>query len=81
MNLKTDKSDSPKSNSDQIDPQRDYEQMIQKLEEEARNHIRVEQQLKLHIENLQTKLDEFANIKNDLQNSQNVFFVAFWNFW
>ncbi len=40
------------------DPQKDYEQMLQKLEAETRNHIRVEQQLKLHIESIQSKLDE-----------------------
>jgi hypothetical protein len=32
--------------------------MVQKLEAEARNHIRVEQQLKLHIENIQFKLED-----------------------
>ena len=40
------------------DPQKDYEQMLQNLEEEARNHIRIEQQLKLHIDNLQEKIEE-----------------------
>lgn len=36
----------------------DYEQMIQKLEGDVRNHIRIEQQLKLHIESIQNKLEE-----------------------
>lgn len=40
------------------DPQKDYEQMVQSLEEEARNHIRIEQQLKLHIDSLQEKIEE-----------------------
>lgn len=37
----------------------EYEQMIQKLEADVRNHIRVEQQLKLHIESIQNKLEEY----------------------
>lgn len=32
--------------------------MIQKLEADVRNHIRTEQQLKLHIEGLETKFEE-----------------------
>jgi hypothetical protein len=32
----------------------DYEKIIQKLEADIRNHIRVEQQLKLHIESIQS---------------------------
>lgn len=36
----------------------EYEQMIQKLEGDIRNHIRIEQQLKLHIESIQNKLEE-----------------------
>lgn len=32
--------------------------MIQKLEGDVRNHIRIEQQLKLHIESIQNKLEE-----------------------
>ena len=35
-----------------------FESMLQKLESEVRNHIRVEQQLKLHSDTLQAKLDE-----------------------
>ena len=41
-----------------VDPVREYEQMVQKLEEETRNHVRIEQQLKLHIEGLQFRVDE-----------------------
>jgi len=36
----------------------EYESIIQKLEAEIRNHVRVEQQLKLYIETLQFKNDE-----------------------
>lgn len=34
--------------------------MLQKLEEEIRNHIRTEQQLKLYIESLQEKIEELT---------------------
>jgi hypothetical protein len=40
------------------EPPKDYEQMLQKYEAEVRNHIKIEQQLKLHIECLQDKLEE-----------------------
>lgn len=36
----------------------DYDQMLQKYEAEVRNHIKIEQQLKLHIECVQDKLDD-----------------------
>ncbi|CAI2374101.1 unnamed protein product [Moneuplotes crassus] len=36
--------------------------MVQKLEADVRQHIRVEQQLKLHIENIQEKSDEDAKV-------------------
>lgn len=32
------------------EPPKDYETMLQKYEAEVRNHIKIEQQLKLHIE-------------------------------
>ena len=43
------------------EPPKDYELMLQGLEAEARNHIRVEQQLKLHIESLQYKMEDMGN--------------------
>lgn len=39
-------------------PRTGYEKMLQKYEAEVRNHIKIEQQLKLHIECIQDKLDE-----------------------
>ena len=36
----------------------DLEKMLQKLEGDVRQHIRVEQQLKLHIESVQERLEE-----------------------
>ena len=36
----------------------EYEGMLQKYEAEVRNHIKIEQQLKLHIECVQDKLED-----------------------
>lgn len=46
------------SNVSADEPPSDYEQMLQKYEAEVRNHIKIEQQLKLHIECVQDKLEE-----------------------
>ena len=46
-----------------------YEQMLQKLEEEVRGHIRVEQQLKLHIDNLQSKMEDDEKAAKESQDS------------
>ncbi|CAG9311893.1 unnamed protein product [Blepharisma stoltei] len=40
-----------------------FEAMLQKLEAEVRNHIRIEHQLKLHIETSQGKVDELEKLK------------------
>jgi chromosome segregation ATPase len=40
-----------------------FENMLQKLEAEVRNHIRIEHQLKLHIENTQNKVEELEKYK------------------
>lgn len=45
------------------------EQMLQKSEAESRRHIRVEQQLKLHIEGLQAKVEETERDKLQLEKS------------
>ena len=45
----------------------EYEPVIQKLEEETRNHIGIEQQLKLHIDTLQEKMDESTNTIEELK--------------
>jgi len=38
--------------------------MLQKLESEVRNHIKIEQQLKLHIECIQDKLEDAIKEKD-----------------
>ena len=42
--------------------------MLQKYEAEVRNHIKVEQQLKLHIEVLQEKIDDLEKDKKEFDN-------------
>ena len=41
-----------------MEPPMEYEEIIQKLESDIRKHIRIQNQLKLHIESLQAKVDE-----------------------
>ena len=40
----------------------EYEKTLRQLEGECRNHIRCEQQMKLHIEALQEKMDQVNKI-------------------
>ena len=50
-----------------------YEKALQKLENEVRNHIKVEQQLKIYIDNLKSKLSEAEKTGEELQhNNQNL---------
>eukprot|EP00826_Nyctotherus_ovalis_P045558 TRINITY_DN5055_c0_g1_i13.p1 TRINITY_DN5055_c0_g1~~TRINITY_DN5055_c0_g1_i13.p1 ORF type:complete len:303 (+),score=35.67 TRINITY_DN5055_c0_g1_i13:73-981(+) len=58
------RSGSLQSDADSIN---EYEKMIQRLEEEARNHIRLEQQLKLHIESLQSTIEQLEHANGLLQ--------------
>lgn len=51
------------------DIRKGYEIVIQKLEEEVRGHIRIEQQLKVQMEALQFKLDESMNQYNIEKNA------------
>lgn len=46
----------------------EYEQLIQNLEAEIRNHIRIEQQLKIHIDDIQSKLEEMEINENKYRN-------------
>ena len=47
----------------------EYESMLQKYEAEVRNHIKIEQQLKLHIECVQDKLeDQEKLLKKEVEN-------------
>lgn len=64
---------------------KEYEKILRQLEAECRNHIKVEQQMKLHIECLQEKIDNFnkekakntlqqtnLQLKQDLENQQKI---------
>ena len=48
-----------------------YENLVQELESEVRGHIRFQQQLKLHIETVEQKL-ELVESENEQLTSQNV---------
>jgi hypothetical protein len=48
----------------------DYEKIIQKLESDIRSHIRVEQQLKLHIESIQSQLEELQRLQDSKDDEE-----------
>ena len=48
-------------------PPKEYEQQLQQYEAEVRNHIKVEQQLKLHNEVLNERIEEFDKEKEELR--------------
>lgn len=50
-------------------PPKEYEQQLQQYEAEVRNHIKVEQQLKLHIEVLNEKIEEFDKEREEIKEA------------
>lgn len=44
--------------------------MLQKYEAEVRNHIKIEQQLKLHIECVQDKLDDSEKARDRMKKER-----------
>lgn len=64
MSMKTGGAKQAEDEQSQLDSERQgslqsqYEGQLQKYEAEVRNHIKIEQQLKLHIECVQDKLDD-----------------------
>jgi len=77
MNLKPEQSNISSSRKQDGGEEGDYEQMLQKLEEEVRDHIRIEQQLKLHIDSLQDKIEEMEKETKDLQEKLKIQVSAF----
>lgn len=73
MSLKNEENSVSVSTSSQReeDLQRKYEPTIQKLEEETRDHIRIEQQFRLHIDCLQDRIEKLEasekQLKHDLK--------------
>ncbi|CDW80775.1 UNKNOWN [Stylonychia lemnae] len=49
-------------------PPKVYEELIQNLEADIRKHIRIEQQLKLHIESVENRVEELENIQDKLEH-------------
>ncbi len=64
---KTKKDDDLESMRSMDEPPKDYESMLQKYEAEVRNHIKIEQQLKLHIECVQDKLDDSEKAREKMK--------------
>ena len=69
INAKFEKSYDCKNSKSRFDQPNDYELMVQNLEAEIRNHIRIEQQLKLCVESLQFKNDEI-NVQLEKSKSE-----------
>lgn len=57
---KADKQEGKSEDSGRVstEPPQDYEEVIQKFEGDVRKHIRIEQQMKIHSDNLQQKLED-----------------------
>ena len=53
----------------EFQPTEGYEKSLQKLEREVREHIKIEHQMRLHIDNIQARLDESEKLRNE-SNSQ-----------
>lgn len=49
----------------------EYEKIIQKLEAEVRNHISVQQQMKLYIESYQSKIEELEPLEDQTKQLEN----------
>lgn len=50
-------------------PPIEYEQLLQNLEAEVRSHVRMEQQLKLNVEQLQFKQDDLESHNKELKKA------------
>ncbi|CAG9320977.1 unnamed protein product [Blepharisma stoltei] len=65
------KKDHTKSdNAELIQKNEQFETLLQKSEAEVRNHIRVEHQLKLHIESSQNRIDELEKLNAQLNRKR-----------
>ncbi|CAG9322199.1 unnamed protein product [Blepharisma stoltei] len=53
-------------NAELIQKSEQFETLLQKSEAEVRNHIRIEHQLKLHIESSQNRIDELEKLNSQL---------------
>lgn len=58
LDVKNSLKESQSSSRFSTEPPQDYEEVIQKFEGDIRKHIRIEQQMKLHSESLQQKIED-----------------------
>lgn len=74
LKLKKEEKDSKQQSKSQdsgrvsTEPPQDYEEVIQKFEGDIRKHIRIEQQMKIHSDNLQQKLEDKEKEYNKLND-------------
>lgn len=61
----SDSSQCPSSTYSLPYPPKEYEEIIRKLESEVRNHIKIEQQMKIHIDTLVGKIEEIEKSYKD----------------
>ena len=67
--ISSQRSENSSANTTREGPPKVYEEIIQALEADVRKHIRIEQQLKLHIESIEYRLDELENENEKLQKA------------
>jgi hypothetical protein len=51
-------------------PPRKYEKIIQKLESDVRGHIRLEHEMKIHMDYLENKVENFSSLQAEWEREQ-----------
>ena len=58
----------PKASKTDGEPPREYEKMIQKLEADIRGHIRLEHEMKIHMDYLEAKVEKFEKDQKSIDD-------------
>ena len=58
----------PKVSKTDGEPPREYEKMIQKLEADIRGHIRLEHEMKIHMDYLEAKVEKFEKDQKSIDD-------------
>jgi hypothetical protein len=53
-----------------VEPPKEYEKMLQKLEADIRGHIRLEHEMKIHLDYLEGRVEELENIQSKLSGDK-----------
>lgn len=59
---------SKKNPGSEKEPPREYEKMIQKLEADIRGHIRLEHEMKIHMDYLEAKVEKFEKDQKSIDD-------------